>query len=700
MKRRVLTPTQLNVLTALVVTAVTLVVDASPAMADPASGSGSKSDWYDLVDTSGRSIDKYTLSLDSGSAWNPTDSKHIMAPVVETAWSFYLQNMRLLIIIFHVILTSGWLDILIAPIRGLASGVQVVVTTLGLYPLMCTLLGISVAMALFRGQTSRGFTNLGVGVLIAALSIGVLAHPADKILAEGGLITQAQSASTEVNNEFFPGETADSMTSQLVNTLIRAPHQIINYGQPVDGTDCQKVYNDTLGTDDAWEKVGDCNADMKEAAQQASGQMLARLGVFLGPLVLGFDLFSGGMIGLLMYAAVRAAYSGLSMTWHMPLGIASGAGRRSLFMAAASLLASLAALVALQVFVTAWMKLTNVTLGSKIDIPAEVRFPLAGIFLIMGPVAALISYHRAKKNAKRSAEALAEATGSRAGEPLNIGRKVNQASNLARNAIEIGSFIGSRSKHTPAPAANPAPITVPSTVSKPSTASAPTSLPPARPEAPALPAGPTGPNPSSGGSGAKVPAPAGSRQPKPRAGKPAELSAGPSTSSTPTNTKPDSKKRARALKVALTAGEIGLAAATGGTSAAVSAGARAAATGALSAGISHTLGAGKTKTPPAQLPAQHTPTVPAAPRVPSGPTPSTPSVSTPRPAPSSPTPSRPRPQADNQARADQLRHRLASQSRPVHMDRNRGTITDRDTGLIYRSMRVKGQEFLVPRKQS
>ncbi|MDO5067618.1 MAG: hypothetical protein Q4D96_10100 [Propionibacteriaceae bacterium] len=690
MKR--LSPRQLNIIVAALL-ATTMTVVASSAMADPTDDAASQG--LNIVDSRGNSIDKYSLSLDTGSAWNPTDSKRLMAPLAEMVWGGYLQSMRILIFIFHYILTAKWLETLIAPLRGLTSGVEVIVSTLGLYPLMCTLLAASVGFALFKGHTARGFANLGVGVLIAALSIGILAHPADKVLGDGGLISQAQSASNEVNNEFFPGENPDSMTAQLVDTLVRSPHQLINYGQPVDGTSCEQVYDDSLGTDNAWEKVGGCNADMKKAAQQASGQMIARMLALLGPVYLGFNLYSYGIIAVLMFVAISAAWSGLSLTWNMVLGIASGGGRRSLLKASASLLTSLGAIVAVQVFVTGWMELTNTVLGSQIDIPTEIRFPLAGIALLLGPGVGMVFYLKARKRAKAAAARLAEATGSSAGQPADTGRFARTASNLARDAVHIGASLGGRGSKVPTgtsavttPSA-PRAVSVPSTVRSPGRASASratAALPSAGAGmpalsggkgdsgAPALPAGPSGPRPG-GGSASKEFASA-SREIVPvRGGRGASRPSSVTAESTVRRVDGKSRggmspeTRARALRAAVTVGELGLAAATGGTSAVVSAAARQVASGVLSAGVSKTIESGKPRTPARPASADVSPTVPK-------PT----------------TQQAPR-------RAEQLRARL-NQNRVPRMEKVPGGVVDRSTGQQFRTIRVGDTEFLEPRRVS
>lgn len=685
-----LSPRQLNTIIVVALLTTTMTVVASSAMADPTDpGSDAASQSLNVVDSRGTSIDRYSLSLDSGSAWNPTDSKRLMAPLAEMVWGGYLQSMRLLIFIFHYALTARWLDTLIAPLRGLTSGVEVIVSTLGLYPLMCTLLAASVGFALFKGHTARGFANLGVGVLIAALSIGILAHPADKVLGDGGLISQAQGASNEVNNELFPGESPDSMTAQLVDTLVRSPHQLINYGQPVDGTSCEQIYDDSLGTDDAWEKVGDCNADMKEAAQQASGLMIARMLVLLGPVFIGFNLHSYGIIAVLMFVAIAAAWSGLSLTWNMVLGIASGGGRHSLLKAIASLLTSLGAIVAVQVFITGWMQLTNTVLGSQIDIPTEIRFPLAGIALLLGPVVGLIVYLGARKRAKAAAARLAEATGSSAGQPVDTGRFARNASTLARNAVQIGATLGASAATTPS---TPRAVSVPSTVrslGNPSTPTTRGALPSAGilsggkggAGAPALSAGPSGPRPA-GGSGSKTLV-ATNREIVPVHG---DHGASRPSSVTVESTvrrvdgKPHGgispETRARALRAAVTVGELGLAAATGGTSAVASAAARQVASGALSAGVSKAIESGRPRTPARPTSTDVSPM-----------------------APTPPTRQAPRRAEDNIVRAEQLRARL-NQNRAPRMEPAPGGVVDRSTGQQFRTIRVRGAELLEPRRLS
>lgn len=612
-----------------------VLVGSSPAHALPFPADvDSTQNSFGITDSSGNSIDQFTMSMDTGSFWDGDHiAKDVMSLLIDIVWALYKVVVASATFLLDWMLKGEWATTLTTPVRGFTTALETAIGQLGLGPLFLTILAAIVAFTLFAGRTGKAVSSLVVGVTIAALAAGGLAHPSSAISGDGGYIDQAFDASSEISAKLFSEDEVSGMSAKITDSLIRAPHQIINYGTLIDGQTCSDgsdattVYNAALGKDKAYEDLKACNEEYGKAASRFSADVLA-WGLSLFPVGFAFAFFSGAVILVLMLTVIGAAFSGARLVWGLIVGVLPGTGRGSLLQALASLGASLMAIAVAQTFVAIWMTLVAGAFSADLGIPLMVRFIFASLLIMSGIVAMFLLRRRLTKAMKKVADRInawgnGGATTPR--QPVKIGGVARSAFSAATRLATLHALHSGGAGPAPTqvgPPAGSAPLPPP-TVGPTYTSAGPT--PP--------PTGPTGPAP-------QIPPTLPSAAPGSR-----QIEAAPGGMSP--------KSRELIGRLGSIGFQVGMAAATGGTSAIAGAAAKAVGGQLIASAASKAL---------------------SSPHARSAPMPRT-------------------------ERNEDLRARL-QQAREVTMREGRdGTRIDVSSGDEYRSTRVNGVEILTPNRR-
>lgn len=546
---------------------------AAPARAD---GPGLGDIDTDVQDSYGNPVSDYlTLSL-YGGGMNPADPQHIFAPLVQLIWSLYATGMQTQIMLLDWVLSLTWVDFFLSPLQALSNTAQVVMAELGLRPLLLLFLGALVGVLLLKGRTAAAGVELVIGATIAALAVGALSDPMAMIGGPNGAVTQAQSAGMDLAQAIATdGESltaADTtqvrngLTAALSDTMLRTPHQFINYGTNLDGHPCEDIYDATLGQADARLEMGECDSQLQDVADHPDAARVVTTARLL-PAGFVFGLF-GWVIAIMAIGAVLlAGWTGVKLTWDLVVGVVGN--RSGIFRSAANLALSLCVVILTIAGVPAYMKLVAAVMSSAEGPAATLfRFDLATVMLLIGIIVFILARGRLKKNLQSMGERLARLGSSHRGghQPATLPSPVQ----MGRQGLETAdrlSNLTSRMRRRRAPSLRPGPTPNPISVDS--------TMTPHRREPGSSPAPPSTRStlPSSTGQGRRLlPGPGGpdNRQLSSRSGPGPQPSGGSGKAATQELASDRLKRRMK--KAGSLVAQVGLTVGTGGTSAVVSGG--------------------------------------------------------------------------------------------------------------------------------
>ncbi|WP_125775619.1 hypothetical protein [Antribacter gilvus] len=371
----------------------------------------------DLTDTHGVSVWDFTLQFDTGSGFFalPDVTAEIYGTLTRLFWGWYQNIVSVQVWVLDWVLGMDWLNFILAPLAGISMIVQSMVAQIGILSLTLIILAFVVGYWLLKGRYAGGFMELLIGCVIAALATGFLANPMATIAGPNGVIMQSRDAGMDIATGFATDgasfrENADAIRSglkgQLVDTLVRTPHQILNYGAVIDGTSCEGVYTQNVGKDNAAETIGGCNPQYAEAASAITeGTVIASISLLSSAFV--FLLLSVVIVGGTIFAVLLLGWSAIKLLWQLPVGVVSSDTRGSLFKTFASVGLGCFLVAIATVFLVAWMKMLLGFYGATNGLPFLVRLYLFNTVVIAGAVGYVVAGASVRKGLKTIAERLA-----------------------------------------------------------------------------------------------------------------------------------------------------------------------------------------------------------------------------------------------------------------------------------------------------
>jgi hypothetical protein len=422
-----------------------------------------------LADTHGISVWSFNLALNVGNRLNPGDTAMLLwSSLMQAWWENYRLVMATMIWMLDWVLSMEWVDWLMTPLRGFSRIMRICMDTVGLMPLMLAILAAIVTYWLLRGRYAGGIVELLIGVSIAALATGALADPMEVIAGPEGLIFQSRDAGWDIataiatDGRVMAGdqETMRKGTSAaLVDTLIRAPHQLLNYGQILDGGPCEKAYDAAVGKDDARDQVGNCDPALKAWADNPDAQKAMSVAM-LAPSAYFFGAFALALVTLVVVAVLGAGWSAVKLIPQLVLGVVSGGARAGLFKTFANVAFAMCMVALSTIFCVAWMKMLLAFFGATGSVPWIIRIVLLDLMLIVGVVAAFILRRKVKKSLHRVAARLA-ALGPNPSKPADPAKMPDAARFAAKEAAR--AWLRRSRSSSPLPrqvAARPAPVDI------------------------------------------------------------------------------------------------------------------------------------------------------------------------------------------------------------------------------------------------
>lgn len=376
--------------------------------------------FINVNDTRGINAWNYGLSIDRGGITAP--DKVFWSSFVDFFWGIYRDAMMVAIWFLDWVLSFDWLTLFTTPLLGIGDAMEDVVARFGLVPAFLTCTAFVGVMWILRGKWSTGVYEILFSLVLATLLTGVLAHPVRMVAEPGtGLIYQTRDVGLDfVNAMAKTGKVPDTssreaMTGRLVDTFIRQPLTIVNFGGPLDGTSCEQAYTDVIkagpyGIDESTirDKINDCNPDMGTYAAKPTATMVMAVLVLM-PATTLLGLTAALIGGTVILAATSAAYQALKATITTITGLLPGAARGAMFMTIAHTLISIGLIAVTFLFFAIYLQVINSIFGAPGDITQ--RFFVIDVFMLIALVVFLTQRKRLKSSADRLARLMAARPG-------------------------------------------------------------------------------------------------------------------------------------------------------------------------------------------------------------------------------------------------------------------------------------------------
>lgn len=412
---------------------------------------------YDMYIEPDAFVDSGFLSVDV----NPAET--IFEMLINLGWGLYRMLVQAVIWFIDWTLSFSWFDWMTAPVMTVGQGIHRIVGTFDdpystettLTVGLLTITAFVCGMWMLRGRWSLGIAELAIALTIASLASGLLANPVSLVAGDNGYVRHAHAFGFELANtithgrpltidcgqradgqptcpETEPGgadEQDDETTAvradlndQLIDTLVRRPAQIVNFGVVVDdiSTACTETYNELLGTPPGdYSHDGDAAGELEECSPEAaeatinpnSAQVLAIVVIFVGGLFL--LVFAVVLTGGVLLAGVSALFQSLKAIVVLVIAVLPGGARASLWRTIADVIVALIIVSFSIVFVVVYLEIIDLMLryGSGVgENPVETFFIIDLVIL-----AGVIVFWRARSSVARASERLAQGFSRRPG---------------------------------------------------------------------------------------------------------------------------------------------------------------------------------------------------------------------------------------------------------------------------------------------
>lgn len=371
--------------------------------------------WIDLHDSAGIPIWNFEMSLDRGGITSP--DKFFWASITDATWGAYRSWCALALWFLDWVLTFEWVPTIASPLLAVGDAMHQVVTNLGLVPTFLTITALMAGLWMLKGRYTTAISEVLIACVIAALATGVFAQPVRMIAGPDGLIVKANQTGQQLASALATGDTAGrspeqlrhAQTGLLVDTFIRQPTQMINFGRVIDGTRCEGAYNDVVQagpygtTSDIRDRMGDCDPTLGDYAANPSSAMAIGSVVFM-PAAFVILFMALLLAGSVIAAAVWAMFQALKAVVTLVTGLLPGGGRGSLMLTAAEVVIALVVIVFTSVFLSVFLLVIQAMFVASSGESVARTFVIVDVLIVIG----LVVYSRQRKQLKATSARMAQ----------------------------------------------------------------------------------------------------------------------------------------------------------------------------------------------------------------------------------------------------------------------------------------------------
>jgi hypothetical protein len=409
----------------------------------PTNGSGLLAP-FNGHDEYGAPLQVYNVNVDTGS-WDDFDLK-IWGFLTSLFFTIAKWLIGFVCWLVTWALNFGLAQIMVTPVADISATIRdQVINRLGLVGLFLTMTVIYGGWHILFRQRARGFAEVGISLVVAAVAATVLLSPAqvllgtsgapaaqgsDMLLSNDGVVGKSKDLALQVSNLVLsqnpnssssdPNSVASPITTGLIDAFVVEPTELMTYGRIFTG-DCAKAYavysivqynasnlptGDLLETryqnqiSDAANKFKDtCQTkDFNPSAEKASADTtFSALFVAIAAIicVVLITLVSGGFLvaqGWVAFEAIRAP-------WALTVGILPGGGRATLWRWVSAIIKAILAVVMSVLFLAIFILMILALLKSDTGNVLAVKF----LSIDLVAVAGLAGHKKIKESARQVA---------------------------------------------------------------------------------------------------------------------------------------------------------------------------------------------------------------------------------------------------------------------------------------------------------
>lgn len=372
--------------------------------------------WIQVSDSRGINAWNYELAIKTD--FGLEIGKTVFAIFTDFLWGGYRGVVMTAIWFLDWVISFQWLDLIVNPLVEVGTSVGAIIGKLGLSAAFIVATGIFAAIHIARGRQARAIYEVVVTGIVIALAGGALATPVQTVAGPNGWIVESKNYTMELvnamNDETITGASQDQaaadhngVTSAMIQTFIRVPSQIVSFGQVLDGTNCESVYDEVVKngpygyTEDIRKKVKECNEDAWVYADAPSGSMVAAVGTLMPSsfIILAMAVIIGGFV---MLALVTATMASFGMVINIVTALLPGGARRSLGKSVSDAVIGIATFMFSMFFLMVFLLVVQRLYGSSSQ-PMQ-AFTITNVGLIVG----LIAFLRYRKRIQAGTEKLTD----------------------------------------------------------------------------------------------------------------------------------------------------------------------------------------------------------------------------------------------------------------------------------------------------
>lgn len=255
--------------TVIAVGVVVLVFGAARAGADPTTGigvvaGGVITSWMGIHDSDGVPVAKYTLTLNQGGWDDPVSA--MFARVASISYEIYRDVVTTALWLIRFVLDFGWMQLFTVPFTTIAGGVESAMARFGLAATALAVLAVVVVWTTLAGKTAKAVSNIAMGMLMIGIAATIFANPLAQLVGPDGLLAKGRDTGLQIATSVSGGTmenrggsaNVDDMVAQLADRFLRAPTQMINFGQVADSVSrlCREAWSKGI-TEERGDKLKD-----------------------------------------------------------------------------------------------------------------------------------------------------------------------------------------------------------------------------------------------------------------------------------------------------------------------------------------------------------------------------------------------------------------------------------------------------------
>ncbi|WP_449406895.1 hypothetical protein [Microbacterium maritypicum] len=395
----------------------------------------------DAKDSSGISIAQYvSLPMDRGGVFDPI--KAFLAQTVDAIWVANLTGLSWGLWFMQFIVTLEWIDWIAPPIEAIFQMLSGLLSQIGWIPVGLALAAIIGFVAVMRGRVAAGATDMAISVAASVLAVTLLANPIGMITGHDGGLRTAQAWGGSIAASISSGdasfldkmpspETArevvsEALIGQIMDAWVRYPAQEIVFGQLLEGS-CATAFNDAMIASKPFEDgaavrdaIRPCAPDAAEYASNTNIGFVITAGIAAGgSSALNFLSLILGMV--LLLASGFTLWSAGKWLFSTYAAIAPGIARRAWWSSALGILAGLFSIGASIVLVSGFLSITTsmmMALAETTPLSTLAQMIVINAVVLTMAIALIWNFHKARKAGEKLSERLAR---------LGLGKSADRA---------------------------------------------------------------------------------------------------------------------------------------------------------------------------------------------------------------------------------------------------------------------------------